>query len=126
MTGQLQFSGTTHAGIILNNLTTAQRVALTPVSGMLVLDTYLDEFCHYNGAGWEYDLNKSVASNVTTTVVAAANITGLSFPVEANSTFLIDGYYHISCSSTGGLKFTQTTPAGATMDITYEIGRAHV
>ena len=120
MTGQLQFSGTTHAGIILNNLTTAQRVALVPTSGMLVLDTDLDEFCHYNGAGWEYDLNKSVASNVTTTVVAAANITGLSFPVEANSTFFVDGYYHIGCSGTGGLKFTQTTPAGATMDITYD------
>lgn len=120
MTGLLQFSGTTHAGIKLNNLTTAQRAALTPSSGMLVLDTDLDEFCHYNGAGWEYDLNKSVASNVTTNVVAAANITGLSFSVEANSTFLLDCYYHVGCSGVGGLKFTQTTPAGATMDITYD------
>lgn len=120
MTGLLQFSGTTHAGIRLNNLTTAQRVALTPSSGMLILDTDLDEFCHYNGAGWEYDLNKSVASNVTTNVTGAANITGLSFAVEANSTFLVDCYYYVSCSGTGGIRFTQTTPAGATMDITYD------
>lgn len=120
MTGLLQFSGTTHAGIRLNNLTTAQRVALTPASGMLVLDTDLDEFCHYNGAGWEYELNKSVVANVTTTVVAAANITGLSFPVEANSLFLVEGFYSVACSGTGGVKFTQTTPAGATMDILYD------
>lgn len=120
MTGLLQFSGTTHAGLRLNNLTTAQRVALTPTSGMLVLDTDLDEFCHYNGAGWEYELNKSVVSNVTTTVVAAANITGLSFSVEANSLFLVQGYYSVACSGTGGIKFTQTTPAGATMDILYD------
>ena len=120
MTGLLQFSGTTHAGIKLNNLTTAQRVALTPTSGMLVLDTDLDEFCHYNGAGWEYDLNKAVASNVTTNVVAAANITGLSFSVEANSTFLISGYYQIGCSGVGGVKFTQTGPAGSTFEFMYD------
>ena len=120
MTGLLQFSGTTHAGIRLINLTTAQRNTLTPLSGMLVLDTDLDEFCHYNGAGWEYDLNKSVASNVTTNVTGAANITGLSFSVEANSTFLVDCYYNVSCTGTGGIRFTQTTPAGATMDITYD------
>jgi hypothetical protein len=120
MTGLLQFSGTNHAGVRLNNLTTAQRTALTPASGMLVLDTDLDEFCHYNGAGWEYDLNKAVASNVTTNTTGSANITGLSFPVEANSTFLLDCYYHVACSGVGGLRFTQTTPAGATMDITYD------
>jgi hypothetical protein len=120
MTGQLNFSGTTHAGIRLNNLTTAQRVALTPTSGMLVLDTDLDEFCHYNGAGWEYELNKSVTSVVTTNTTGAANITGLSFPVEANSLFLIEGYYSVACSGNGGIKFTQTTPALSVMDVLYD------
>jgi hypothetical protein len=120
MTGLLQFSGTTHAGIRLNNLTTAQRVALTPTSGMLVLDTDLDEFCHYNGAGWEYELNKAVTSIVTTNATAAANITGLSFPVEANSLFLIEGFYSVACSGTGGIKFTQTTPALSVMDVLYD------
>lgn len=45
MTGGIAFSGTGHAGITLNNLTTAQREALTPAAGMLVWDT--DEECLY-------------------------------------------------------------------------------
>jgi hypothetical protein len=87
---------------------------------MLVLDTDLDEFCHYNGAGWEYELNKSVTSVVTTNTTGAANITGLSFPVEANSLFLIEGYYSVACSGNGGIKFTQTTPALSVMDVLYD------
>lgn len=38
-TGLIQFSGTTHAGIKLNSLTTAQRNALTPAAGMLIYNS---------------------------------------------------------------------------------------
>jgi len=39
MTGQLNFSGTTHAGIKLLSLTTVQRDALTAANGMLIYNT---------------------------------------------------------------------------------------
>jgi hypothetical protein len=39
MTGKLQFSGTTHAGVRLNNLTTAQRDALTAQLGDQIFNT---------------------------------------------------------------------------------------
>jgi hypothetical protein len=39
MTGKLQFSGTNHAGVRLNNLTTVQRDALTPQVGDQIYNT---------------------------------------------------------------------------------------
>ena len=121
MSGLLQFTGSGHAGIRLNNLTTVQRNAIvSPQPGMSVYDTNLNTVCNYNGTIWSYDMINYVVSNVTTTVITAANITGLAFSVESGSTYMIEGYYGISCSSTGGVKFTQTTPAGATMEVTYD------
>lgn len=119
MTGLLQFSGTGHSGIKLNNLTTVQRTALSATAGMTVLDTDLSTMCYYTGTYWSYELYK-IASNVTTTVVTAANITGLSLSVEANSTYEIDGYYSVVCNNTGGIKFTQTVPTGATIEVNYD------
>jgi len=52
LTGLLSFSGTTHAGIRMNNLTTAQKNALTPAAGMVVFDTDLSRFQSYSGAAW--------------------------------------------------------------------------
>lgn len=51
-TGLIQFSGTDHAGIEINNLTTAQRNALTPSNGMLVFDTDDGLFYGYYGGQW--------------------------------------------------------------------------
>ncbi|MBU3681645.1 MAG: hypothetical protein FGM16_06875 [Flavobacterium sp.] len=119
MSGALQFSGTGHAGVVLNNLTTAQRTALSATAGMTVLDTSLSVMCYYTGSFWAYELYK-IATNTTTTVITAANITGLSFDVEANSTYEIDGYYSVVCTSTGGIKFTQTVPTGATIEVNYD------
>lgn len=119
MTGALQFSGTSHAGVVLNNLTTAQRTALAASAGMAVLDTTVGSMAFYTGAYWAYEQYK-VASLTTTTLATAANITGLAHDVEANSTYAVEGYYVISCSGTGGVKFTQTTPASSIMDFTYD------
>lgn len=119
MTGLLQFSGTTHAGLKLLSLTTVQRVALTPVAGMMVFDTDLATTCTYNGTNWEYTIKK-IATLTTTAVIAAANITGLSFAVEANSTYEIDGYYLAGCSGVGGVKFAVTVPASTTFDALFD------
>jgi len=119
MTGLLQFSGTTHAGLKLLSLTTVQRAALTPVAGMMVFDTDLATTCTYNGTNWEYTIKK-IATLTTTAVITAANITGLGFAVEANSTYEIDGYYLAGCSGVGGVKFTVTVPASTTFDALFD------
>lgn len=119
MTGLLQFSGTTHAGLKLLSLTTVQRAALTPAAGMMVFDTDLATTCTYNGTNWEYTIKK-IATLTTTAVITAANITGLGFAVEANSTYEIDGYYLAGCSGVGGVKFTVTVPASTTIDALFD------
>lgn len=50
MTGQLNFSGTTHAGIKLLSLTTAERDALTPAVGMVIYNTTTSAYNVYDGA----------------------------------------------------------------------------
>jgi hypothetical protein len=52
LTGLLQFSGTGHAGMKLNNLTTAQRNALTPAAGMAIYNSTLATPQMYSAA-WE-------------------------------------------------------------------------
>lgn len=52
-TGLVAFSGTTHAGLKLNNLTTAQRDALSsPAAGYLVHNTTTAALSWYSGTGW--------------------------------------------------------------------------
>jgi len=41
----------TTGAIIVSRMTTAQRTALTPIKGMIVYDTTLDQFMHFGGAG---------------------------------------------------------------------------
>ncbi len=52
MTGQLNFSGTTHAGLKLLSLTTTQRDALTPANGMLIYNTTNARVEQYTGGAW--------------------------------------------------------------------------
>lgn len=51
--GPLTFSGTTHAGIRVNNLTTAQRDAIgSPAAGMMIWNTTTGRLNTHNGTGW--------------------------------------------------------------------------
>jgi len=52
MTGQINFSGTNHAGIKLISLTTAERNALTPANGMLIYNTTTSTIQQYAGGAW--------------------------------------------------------------------------
>lgn len=52
LTGLLQFSNTTHAGIQLNSLTTTQRDALTPANGMLIYNSTTGTIQRYAGGAW--------------------------------------------------------------------------
>ena len=51
--GGLSFSGTSEAGLRLNNLTTAERDALgSPLAGQLIWNTTDGQVQRYNGSGW--------------------------------------------------------------------------
>lgn len=52
MTGQINFSGTTHAGIKLISLTTTQRNALTAANGMLIYNSTLSKVQRYEAGAW--------------------------------------------------------------------------
>lgn len=52
MTGQLNFSGTTHAGIKLLSLTTTQRDALTPANGMAIYNSTTTTIQGYQNGAW--------------------------------------------------------------------------
>jgi len=57
-------------------------------------------------------------ADVTTTLTTAVPI-GLTFTVEANSTYIVRGVMRNSVSSTGGIKFSMTTP---TLTVSSNIG----
>lgn len=52
LTGQLNFSGTNHAGIKLISLTTTQRDALTPANGMVIYNTTNARAEQYTSGAW--------------------------------------------------------------------------
>jgi hypothetical protein len=56
LTGQLNFSGTNHAGLKLLSLTTVQRDALTPANGMVIYNTTNARVEKYSGGSWVGDV----------------------------------------------------------------------
>ena len=98
----LTFTSTAVSGLTINKLTTAQRQALTPVIGDVVYDTTIGTTCTYNGTFWEYTLFKNLTANFSTTSITMVTVTGFTFPVEANSTYLVEGVWLVGTSSTSG------------------------
>lgn len=52
-TGGINFSGTTHAGVTFNNLTTTERDALTPAPGMAIFNTTTGRNEFRNASTWQ-------------------------------------------------------------------------
>lgn len=72
--GLVDFSGTTHAGIKLNSLTTTERDALTPAVGMMIYNSTTATVQRYENGAW-----KNASGN---TVVSVGN---------ANADYITDG-----------------------------------
>lgn len=72
MTGQINFSGTTHAGVKLNSLTTTQRDALTPAEGMIIYNSTTSQVEVYQGGAWVS--SSSGVSDATETVKGIGEI----------------------------------------------------
>jgi len=54
-------------------------------------------------------------SKTATGIPTIANITGLSVTTSANKRYAFEGYLHVGCSGTGGVKFAVTAPTGSTI-----------
>ena len=75
-TGLQQFSGTTHAGIRLNNLTTAERDAIAaPASGMAIWNTTDARLQLHNGSGWTSGMVRLSGDTMTGALINSANDT---------------------------------------------------
>jgi len=109
----LTFSSTTVSGLTINKLTTAQRQALTPTSGDVVYDTTIGTTCTYNGTFWDYTIFKKLTSDFSTTSITMVTVTGFTFPVEANSTYLVEGVWLVGTSNTSGYTIGNDLVAGA-------------
>ena len=62
------WSITTKAGVKVNNLTTAQRTAITPTNGEVVYDTDLGQMFFGEGGAWVANASGTSVSNASTTV----------------------------------------------------------
>ena len=92
-TGLIQFSGTGHAGLRLNNLTTTQRDALTASAGMAIWNTSTGRLNIHNGTSWSAGMVRLDGDTMT----GALNITSGT-----------------ATSSIPPLNMTQTWNSGAT------------
>lgn len=71
-TGLIQFSGTTHGGIRLNNLTTTQRDAISsPTAGQLIWNTTTSRANIYDGAAWSTGWARLAGDTFTGAVIIA-------------------------------------------------------
>ncbi len=71
--GLQQFSGTDHAGLRLNNLTTTQRDAIaTPAAGMVIWNTTAARIQAYNGSAWTAGMVRLDGDTMTGTLVLPA------------------------------------------------------
>ena len=86
MTGKIEFSGTGHAGIRLNNLTTAERDALTPEVGDKIFNTTAGEEQVYDGTNWVSPTGAVDASETAKGLVEIATTTEVNNGTETGST----------------------------------------
>jgi hypothetical protein len=71
LTGQISFSGTTHAGVKLNSLTTTQRDALTASNGMTIYNSTTNQVESYENGSW---VGKTGASDATSSIKGLVEI----------------------------------------------------
>lgn len=89
MTGALAFSGTTHAGLRLNNLTTVQRDALgSPAAGMVIWNTSAARIQAYNGSAWTAGMVRLDGDTMTGALsITAGTATASTPPLNITQTW---------------------------------------
>lgn len=87
-TGLQQFSGTDHAGLRLNNLTTTQRDALTGSAGMVIWNTTAGRMQLHNGTAWTAGMVRLDGDTMTGALnITAGTATSSTPPLNITQTF---------------------------------------
>jgi hypothetical protein len=126
MTGLLQFTGTTHAGLRLNNLTTVQRDAIaSPQAGMTIWNTTAARLQLHNGSNWTAGMVRLDGDTMTGALslpVGSAAATSLNFGTVGTGLysagtniigFATGGVVRATLGLAGGVgDFSIATPSG--------------
>lgn len=122
MTGALAFSGTTHAGLRLNNLTTAQRDAISsPGAGATVWNTTTSRVNVHNGSAWTEGFVRLAGDTMTGALAVAAGST-TSAALSASQTWNSGG---TTCQGLL-LEITDTASAAASLVACLKVGSTTV
>ncbi len=108
LSGLIKFSGTTHAGIRTNNLTTNQKNALTPAAGMIIYDTSIGRIQSYEGSSWASHV-RLAGDTMTGPLLIAAGSSAVSAPPLTVTQTWTGG----SGVAYSGVKFTFTDTSSA-------------
>ncbi len=82
-----QFSGTDHAGLRLNNLTTTQRDALTGAAGMVIWNTTDGRMQLHNGTSWTSGMVRLAGDTMTGQLQIAQGTLTSSAPLSVTQTW---------------------------------------
>jgi hypothetical protein len=92
LTGGLSFSGTTHAGLRLNNLTTAERNAVaSPQAGMVLWNTTTSRMDIHNGSAWTDGFVRLAGDTMTGALVNSTNGAASTPPLHLTGTWFTGG-----------------------------------
>lgn len=119
MTGLLAFSGTTHVGIRLNNLTTTQRDAISsPAAGSMIWNTTTSRNNIYNGSAWTAGWVKLEGDTMTGPLaISQGTITANAPLLDASVTFNNAGVTFTAAK----INVTDTASAAASMLIDLQV-----
>lgn len=107
----VEFNSTTR-GFLPPRMTQAQRVAITPVEGLIVFDTTLNCICFYNGSAWEFETNILTTAIQSSTSTTYANITELLSQVLDVGLYALEvkGIFQSTLTTNGiGIRLVQGT-----------------
>jgi hypothetical protein len=117
------FSGTDHAGLQLNNLTTTQRDALTGSAGMVIWNTTDGRMQLHNGTAWTSGMVRLSGDTMTGTLTLPAGTVSAPALTFGDST---TGIYRsasneVAITNSGTQRF-RTTTSGAVVTGTLTVG----
>jgi hypothetical protein len=118
-----QFTGTDHAGLQLNNLTTTQRDALTGSAGMVIWNTTAGRMQLHNGTSWSAGmvrLDGDTMTGVLTLPAGTVSAPALTFG-DSTTGIYRSASNEIAITNSGTQRF-RTTTSGAVVTGTFTIG----
>lgn len=118
-----QFTGTDHAGLQLNNLTTAQRDALTGSAGMVIWNTTDGRMQLHNGTAWTSGMVRLAGDTMTGALtLPAGTVSAPALTFGDSTTGLYRSATNEFAITNNGTQRFRTTTSGAVVTGTLTVG----